>query len=107
VLGALQYKGTWAAASNTPAIPAASSTNKGWYYVVTGSCLSSHGYANVPAVDFNAGDWIVSNGTGWEKADSSDQVSDVNGRKGSVTLLFKQIALTGTINGINPTFTIP
>jgi hypothetical protein len=30
----MNYKGTWNAAANTPAIPAASNGNKGWFYIV-------------------------------------------------------------------------
>src|SRR6267142_3672429 len=34
-LGSVSYQGTWNASTNTPAIPAASAGNKGWYYVVS------------------------------------------------------------------------
>lgn len=88
----LQYKGVWNATNNTPAIPAASAANKGWYYVVSGLCPSNHGYANVPAVDFNASDWIVSNGVAWEKADHTDRVASVAGRTGVVVLTTSDVA---------------
>jgi len=84
VLGQVEYQGTWAANTNTPAIPAASSANKGYYYVATGTAASSHGYSNVPAVDFTTGDWIISNGSAWQKVDNTDAVSSVFGRTGAV-----------------------
>lgn len=86
VLGALSYQGVWNAATNSPAIPAGSASNKGWYYVVSNSVAAGHGYANVPNRALNAGDWLVSNGSSWDYIDSSDQVSSVNGFVGAVTL---------------------
>jgi hypothetical protein len=86
VLGQVEYQGTWNAATNTPAIPVPSTSNKGWYYVANPGVSSAHGYANVPAVDFAVGDWIISNGTAWEKVDNTDAVSSVNGATGAVVL---------------------
>lgn len=86
VVGQVEYQGAWAANTNTPAIPAASSANKGHYYVCSSSVSSSHGYANVPAVDFQTGDWIISNGSAWEKVDNTDAVTSVAGRTGAVML---------------------
>lgn len=84
ILGQVEYQGTWAADTNTAAIPAASSSNKGHYYITTGSVASGHGYSNVPDVDFQAGDWIISDGTSWTKVDNSDVVTTVFGRNGNI-----------------------
>lgn len=84
IVGQVEYQGTWDAASNTPAIPASDATNKGFYYVSSSAVGSGHGYSDVPAVDFEAGDWIISNGTQWEKVDNSDAVTTVFGRLGNV-----------------------
>jgi hypothetical protein len=86
VLGALRYQGVWAAATNSPAIAAASTTNKGQYYVVSGAVNQGHGYPNVPDRDLRAGDWLVSNGVSWDYIDSSDAVFSVNGLVGNVVL---------------------
>lgn len=93
IVGQVEYQGTWAASTNTPAIPAASSANKGWYYVSSSDVASTHGYANVPAIDFKTGDWIISNGSSWEKVDNSDAVTTVFGRMGNV------VAVAGDYNG--------
>jgi len=78
ILGQVEYQGGWNAATNTPAIPAAATGNKGHYYVtsVAGSLFG---------LDFNTGDWIISNGTSWEKVDNTDAVATVFGRTGSIT----------------------
>ena len=76
--GSVVYKGTWDAATNSPTLanpPAA--TTKGWYYVVSvaGTQFS---------LDFAVGDWIISNGSVWQKVDLTDSVSSVFGRTGPV-----------------------
>jgi len=78
VLGQLEYKGTWDANNDSPALPSASGV-KGNYYVVSVAGVYE-------AVDYEVGDWIVSNGTIWEKVDNSDKVSSVNGATGAVVL---------------------
>ncbi|MEY2875820.1 MAG: hypothetical protein RLZZ373_3191 [Pseudomonadota bacterium] len=71
ILGGLSYQAVWNAASNSPAIPVAAAENKGWYYKV--------GTAGATAVDgesdWAVGDWVVSNGSKWEKADHSQAVT--------------------------------
>lgn len=80
ILGSLKYKASWDANVNTPAIPAATTENAGWYYVV--------GTAGATIVDgissWGVGDWIISNGTSWQKIDNTDAVSSWNGRTGAV-----------------------
>lgn len=78
VLGQVEYQGTWDASTNTPTLvsPPAAST-KGDYYVVTvaGTQFS---------LSFDTGDWIISNGSAWEKVDNTDAVTSVFGRQGAV-----------------------
>jgi hypothetical protein len=82
ILGALNWQGLWNATTNSPAIPAASSSNKGYYYKV-----SVAGTTNVSGItDWQVGDWIVSNGTSWDKVDNTDLVVSVAGKTGAVTL---------------------
>lgn len=78
VLGQVEYKGTWNADTNTPTLPSASGV-KGNYYVVSVAGVYE-------TVDYEIGDWIISNGTQWEKVDNSDKVSSVNGATGVVVL---------------------
>ena len=76
VLGGLIYQGTWNANTNTPTLPTPS-TVKGHYYVVdtAGTYLG---------ISYNIGDWVISNGTSWEKVDNTESVSSVFGRLGNV-----------------------
>lgn len=75
----LVYQGTWNANTNTPALPAAAPANNGWYYLV--SVAGTH-----LAVTYSVGDWVVSNGTAWDKVDNPDAVVSVNGNTGVVVL---------------------
>jgi hypothetical protein len=85
LLGAVNYKGTYDASTNTPAIPAASSGNKGFYYVVsTGGTQQS--------LVFKGGDWIISNGSSWGRVDNNSAVTSVNTKVGAVTLTTADIA---------------
>lgn len=94
ILGALSYKGTWDASINIPAIPTASGTNKGWYYVVSVS-----GATNINGgTDWVIGDWIVSDGTAWGKVDNSDRVSSVAGKTGVVNLAKADVGLGNVDN---------
>ncbi len=89
VLGNVAYQGAWNAATNSPAIPAAAAGNKGHYYrVATAGTTAIDGEA-----DWKVGDWIVSNGTAWEKIDNTDQVTSVAGKQGVVTLVKADVGL--------------
>ena len=93
VLGQLSYMGTWNASSNNPALanPPASTT-QGDYYVVSvaGTQFS---------ISFAVGDWIISNGTAWEKVDNTDAVASVFGRLGVIT------AASGDYSAVQITYT--
>lgn len=94
IVGAVKYQGTWNADANTPAIPAAASGNKGWYYKVA--------VAGATAVDgiaeWKVGDWIISNGAAWEKIDNTDQVVSVAGKQGVVVLVKADVGLGNVDN---------
>lgn len=98
LFGALTYQGTWNASSNSPAIPAASGANKGWYFKVAtaGSTTVSGGN------DWKVGDWIVSNGASWDKIDNTDQVTAVVGLVGSISAAALYAALGVIPNGNLP-----
>jgi len=96
VSGTVNYDGTWNASTNTPTLnnPPAAST-KGDYYVVSvaGTQFS---------LSFAVGDWIISNGTAWEKVDLTDAVSSVFGRTGAVVGVstdYSAVGLTNTAIG--------
>ena len=76
VVGQVEYQGTWNASTNTPTLPPAVNV-KGHYYVtsVAGTYLT---------IDYAVGDWVISNGTSWEKIDNTDAVTTVFGRLGAI-----------------------
>lgn len=94
VVGGLSYKGTWNATTNSPVIPTAAVGNKGWYYKV-----SVAGTTEIDGIDdWSLGDWLISNGTGWEKIDQSETVSSVNGQTGDVVLTKTHLSLGNVDN---------
>ena len=89
VIGALNYKGTWNAATNTPTL-ASGVGSKGDYYVV-----SVAGTTNLDGItDWQVGDWAVFNGTTWQKIDNTDAVLSVNGQTGAVVLGANDVGAT-------------
>lgn len=89
VSGALNYQGTWNAATNTPTLASGVGT-KGDYYVV-----SVAGTTNLDGVnDWQIGDWAVFNGTIWQKVDNTDAVVSVNGQTGVVVLTAANVGAT-------------
>lgn len=68
-IGGLIYQGTWNAATNTPTLGNGGAGGaKGDYYVV-----SVAGSTSIDGItDWQVGDWIVNNGTVWEKVDNSE-----------------------------------
>lgn len=66
-IGALNYKGTWNAATNNPTLTSSVGT-KGDYYVV-----SVAGSTNLDGTTlWGVGDWAVFNGSIWQKVDGGD-----------------------------------
>lgn len=77
--GAIVYQSTWNASTNTPTLADGVGT-KGHYYVV-----SADGSTSIDGISvWNLGDWIIFNGTVWEKVDNTDLVASVHGRVGVV-----------------------
>ena len=80
-LGAVTYKGTWDANTNTPTLTSSVGT-QGDYYVV-----SAAGTTNLNGItDWQIGDWAIFNGTVWQKVDNTDGVVSVNGQTNVVVL---------------------
>lgn len=81
VIGALVYRGTWNASTNTPTLADNTATNGHTYAVSTGG-TQNLGSGNIT---FGAGDFAIHNGTKWELAPSASPVISVFGRGGTVT----------------------
>jgi hypothetical protein len=95
VAGGLSYQGTWNASTNTPTLASGVGTN-GYYYIV-----ATAGSTNLDGItDWQIGDWLMFNGTVWQKIDQSNLVTSVNGQTGAVTLTTTNVA-----EGTNQYFT--
>jgi hypothetical protein len=90
ILGQVAYNGTWNASTNTPTLPT-TPNQKGEYYVVGTS-------GTFASTDFVTGDWIISNGSVWEKVDNTDSVSSVSGRTGNVVVNKSDVGLSNVRN---------
>jgi hypothetical protein len=84
-LGALNYKGTWNASTNTPTL-ADGTGAKGDYYVVSTAGTQTFGGIQL---FFGTGDWIAYNGAVWQRVEGG---SDGN---------FANVTLTSTDAGAN------
>jgi hypothetical protein len=92
LVGGVMYEGTWNASTNTPTI-VSSVGSKGDYYIV-----ATAGNTNINGItSWNVGDWIIFNGSTWDKVDNTDAVSSVNGYTGAVSLVTSDIAESGNL----------
>ena len=81
VAGGLSYQGTWNASTNSPSLASGVGTN-GYYYIV-----ATAGSTNLDGItDWQIGDWLLFNGTAWQKIDQTNLVISVNGQTGAVSL---------------------
>jgi hypothetical protein len=84
-IGALNYKGTWNASTNSPSLASGVGT-KGDYYVV-----SVTGTTTLDGIStWGVGDWAVFNGSVWQRVDGGSDTEAVN------------VTFTGTASG--PTY---
>ena len=81
IAGGLSYQGTWNATTNTPTLASSTGTN-GYYYVV-----ATAGSTNLNGItSWNIGDWLLFNGTVWQKIDQSETLQSITSTDGSVTV---------------------
>ena len=81
VAGGLNYQGTWNASTNTPTLASSTGTN-GYYYIV-----ATAGSTNLNGItDWQVGDWLMFNGTVWQKIDQSETLQFVTSADSSVTV---------------------
>lgn len=84
--GSLIYEGTWNASTNTPTIVSSTGSSGNFYIVNVAGTTTINGISS-----WAVGDWIVFNGTIWEKI-ANNSVTSVNGFTGVVTLTSTNIA---------------
>jgi stage V sporulation protein SpoVS/hydrogenase maturation factor len=93
VVGAVTYISAWNASINSPPLASGVGT-KGYYYVV-----SVAGSTSLDTIsDWKVGDWVIFNGSAWEKIDNTDAVSSVNGYTGTVVLAKGDVGLGNVDN---------
>jgi hypothetical protein len=84
--GGSTYKGSWNASTNTPTITSGTGTAGDYYIVSTAGTTTIDGVSS-----WDVGDWIIFNGTIWQKIDNTDSVTSVNGQVGAVVLTTENI----------------
>ena len=84
----MDYRGVWNASTNTPTL-ADGVGSAGDVYRVTAAGTQNLGSG---AISFEIGDYVIFNGTVWEKSDTTDAVASVNGKTGIVTLVTDDIS---------------
>jgi hypothetical protein len=92
----MEYQGTWDASTNSSPTLANGTGSAGDVYRVSvaGTALG---------LTFEVGDYIIYNGTTWEKSDTTDAVATVAGRTGHVTLTSTDVGLGNVDNTSNAT----
>lgn len=80
-VSAMEYKGTWNATTNSPALVDGTGSAGDLYRVSTAGTQN----LGSGAITFDVGDYVIYNGTTWEKGDTTDAVSSVFSRTGAVT----------------------
>lgn len=72
-IGALNYKGTWNASTNTPTLASGVGTKGDYYVVSVAGSTSLDGISN-----WGIGDWAVFNGTTWQRVEGGADLNGVN-----------------------------
>ena len=85
---AMEYKGMWNVATNTPVLADGTGDTGDIYIVSTGGTIN----LGSGSITFAAGDWAVYNGSTWQKSINSNAVSSVNGYTGVVSLTTSDIS---------------
>ena len=101
VAGGLSYQGTWNANTNTPTLASGTGTN-GFYYIV-----ATAGSTNLDGLtDWQIGDWLLFNGTNWQKIDQTNLVTSVNGNTGAVVITASSLGALDTITSTDGSVTV-
>lgn len=72
-IGALNYKGTWNASTNTPTLTSGSGTKGDYYVVSVAGSTALDGISN-----WGIGDWVAFNGTAWQRVEGGADLNGVN-----------------------------
>ncbi len=72
-IGALNYKGTWNASTNSPALASGVGTKGDYYVVSTAGTTTLNGISN-----WGVGDWAAFNGSVWQRVEGGADLNGVN-----------------------------
>ena len=72
-IGALNYKGTWNASTNTPALASGVGTKGDYYVVSVAGTTALDGISN-----WGVGDWVTFNGSVWQRVEGGADLNGVN-----------------------------
>lgn len=72
-IGALNYKGTWNANTNSPALASGVGTKGDYYVVGTAGTTTLDGISN-----WGIGDWVTFNGSVWQRVEGGADLNGVN-----------------------------
>lgn len=72
-LGALNYKGTWNASTNTPVLASGAGTKGDYYVVSVAGTTTLDGISN-----WGVGDWATFNGSVWQRVEGGADLNGVN-----------------------------
>jgi hypothetical protein len=84
----MTYNGTWNATTNSPTL-ADGTGDAGDIYIVSVAGAQNLGSGSI---DFIAGDWVIYNGTIWQKTVNSAAVASVNGLSGDVEITTDEVS---------------
>ena len=93
-IGALNYKGTWNASTNTPALSSGVGTKGDYYVVSVAGATSLDGISN-----WGVGDWATFNGSVWQRVEGGQDGNFVN-------LIASLLATFGNATGQNGVFRV-
>lgn len=97
IIGSLSYSGTWDASTNTPTIVSGVGTLSQFYKVSVAGNTTIDGNTG-----WAVGDWIIFNGSTWDKIDNTELVTSVAGKIGAVTLVLDDntdVTITSAASG--------
>lgn len=72
-IGALNYKGTWNASANSPALASGVGTKGDYYVVSTAGTTTLNGISN-----WGVGDWVTFNGSVWQRVEGGANLNGVD-----------------------------
>ena len=101
VAGGLSYQGTWNASTNSPTLASSTGTNGHYYIVATAGSTNLDGIT-----DWQIGDWLIFNGSTWQKLDQTNLVTSVNGNTGAVVLTASSVGALDTITSTDGSVTV-